>query len=286
MLSYGGTVTLNNVIVYLAYNADKVLLGRFWGAEALGVYGRAYQLVNLPTENLNSTIGLVAFPALSRIQNDPARLKNYFLKGYSLFLSLVMPITVGCLLFAEDIIRVFLGPQWNEAAPIFRLMAPTILVFALVNPLAWLMLASGHAMRSLKIALLIAPVVVLSYVIGLKYGPNGVAGGFSIAMVAMVVPVIWWAKHGTLITGPDILRTVMMPLTSVAIGAAAAWAARGIVGRVELTFPRLVAECSILFGVYLCVLLFVMKQKAVYAAVFRDTGLWPVRKSRTTENAI
>jgi PST family polysaccharide transporter len=181
---------------------------------------------------------------------------------------------------------VFLGPQWNEAAPIFRLMAPTILVFALVNPLAWLMLASGHAMRSLKIALLIAPVVVLSYVIGLKYGPNGVAGGFSIAMVAMVVPVIWWAKHGTLITGPDILRTVMMPLTSVAIGAAAAWAARGIVGRVELTFPRLVAECSILFGVYLCVLLFVMKQKAVYAAVFRDTGLWPVRKSRTTENAI
>ena len=119
MLQYGGTVTLNNVIVYLAYNADKVLLGRFWGAETLGIYGRAYQLINLPTENLNSTIGLVAFPALSRLQNDPVRLRSYFLKGYSLFLSLVIPITMGCALFAEEIILVFLGSKWHEATPCF-----------------------------------------------------------------------------------------------------------------------------------------------------------------------
>src|SRR5207302_9748284 len=142
MLWFGGTVTLNNVVVYLAYNVDKVLLGRFWGAEALGVYGRAYQLINLPTENLNSTIGLVAFPALSRVQNDPVRLKSYFLKGYSLFLSLVLPITVACGLFAEDIIRVFLGAQWHEAARIFRLLAPTILAFAVVHPCGWLMQAT------------------------------------------------------------------------------------------------------------------------------------------------
>src|ERR1051325_7212632 len=126
MLLFGGTVTLNNVIVYIAYNVDKVLLGKFYGAEALGIYGRAYQLINLPTENLNSTLGFVAFPALSRVQNDPARLRSYFLKGYSLFLSVVVPITMGCALFAPDIIRVLLGSKWNEAAPLFRLMAPTI----------------------------------------------------------------------------------------------------------------------------------------------------------------
>jgi len=79
MLTYGGTVTLNSVIVYIAYNTDKVLLGRFWGAATLGIYGRAYQLISLPTENLNTTIGQVAFPALSRLQNDPRRLRNYFL---------------------------------------------------------------------------------------------------------------------------------------------------------------------------------------------------------------
>ena len=84
MMRFGGTVTLNGIVVYVAYNLEKVLLGRFWGADALGIYGRAYQLVNLPTENLNSAMGDVALSALSRIKDDPSRLKSYFLKGYSL----------------------------------------------------------------------------------------------------------------------------------------------------------------------------------------------------------
>jgi O-antigen/teichoic acid export membrane protein len=274
MLWFGGTVTLNNVIVYFAYNLDKVLIGRILGAEVLGVYGRAYQLINLPTENLNSTIGLVAFPALSRIQDDPVRLRSYFLKGYNLFLSIVVPITMGCALFAEDIIRVFLGAKWHEAAGIFRLMSPTIFVFALINPFAWLMLASGRAVRSLNIAFLIAPVVILSYVIGLRYGPHGVAAGFSIAMALLAGPVIAWAKHGTLITTADACKAVARPLVSIALGAAAWWTVSRFLNRINPTFLRLVCESTILFGVYILVMLFGMGQKAVYLAFLRDTGLW------------
>ena len=281
MLMYGGTVTVNSVIVYVAYNVDKVLLGKFCGAEALGIYGRAYQLINLPTENLNSTLGFLAFPALSRVQNDPVRLRSYFLKGYSLFLSVVMPITMGCALFAEDIIRVFLGAKWHEAAPIFRLMAPTILIFALINPLAWMLLASGRAKRSLKIAFLIAPVVILGYALGLKNGPHGVAAGFSIAMGLLVVPVVLWAKHGTLITTNDILRCVMIPLVPIAVGTAATLALRSSVNHLEPTFVRLVVESAILFGIYAVLIVFVMKQKSVYTDVLRETGLWPT-KQRTS----
>src|SRR5207244_4733449 len=129
MMRFGGAITLVGLLVYIAYNADKVLLGRFWGAEVLGIYGRAYQFINIPTSNLNTAIGQVAFPALSRLQNEPERLRSYFLKGYGLYLSLVMPITLACALFAEDIIRVFFGPNWSSAAPVFLLLAPTIVAF-------------------------------------------------------------------------------------------------------------------------------------------------------------
>ena len=57
MMHFGGTLTLNGLVVYVAYNAEKVMIGRFWGADAIGIYGRAYQLVNIPTENLNSAVG-------------------------------------------------------------------------------------------------------------------------------------------------------------------------------------------------------------------------------------
>jgi PST family polysaccharide transporter len=278
MLWFGGTVTLNTVIMYLAYNADKVLLGRFFGVEALGVYGRAYQLVNLPTESLNSTIGTVGFPALSRMQNDPQRLRTYFLKGYSLFLSVVMPITVGCALFAEDIVRVFLGAKWSDAAVVFRLLAPTILAFALINPLAWLMLASGHALRSLKIAFVIAPLIIASYVLGLRGGPQGVALAFSAVMVLLAPLVAGWAKRGTLVTTMDILRAIAPAALSVLLGALGAFLARGLIGRIELTFPRLVVESSVLFGIYGLVLLFGMGQKAVYLGLLRDASLLPGRR--------
>src|SRR5438445_2781214 len=170
MMRFGGAITLVGLIVYIAYNADKVLLGRFWGAEVLGIYGRAYQFINIPTSNLNTSIGQVAFPALSRLQNEPERLRSYFLKGYGLYLSLVMPITLACALFAEDIIRVFFGPNWSAAAPVFRLLAPTIVAFALINPFGWFMQATGLATRSLKIAALLVPVVIFGYVVGLPYG--------------------------------------------------------------------------------------------------------------------
>ena len=92
------------------------MLGRYWGADAIGLYGRAYQLANIPTDNLNGAVGEVAFSALSRLQDNPVRLKSYFLKGYSLVVAMTIPITLGCAIFANDIILAFLGPKWKEAS--------------------------------------------------------------------------------------------------------------------------------------------------------------------------
>src|SRR5438128_2535160 len=102
MMRFGGTLTLNSLVMYIATNFEKVLLGRFWGADAIGVYGRAYQLVNIPNDNLNSAASGVAFAALSRLQDDPPRFRSYFLKGYALVLSLTVPVTVVCALLAKD----------------------------------------------------------------------------------------------------------------------------------------------------------------------------------------
>ena len=44
MLHFGGTITLNGLVMYVAYNLEKVLLGRFWGAEVLGIYADLLQL--------------------------------------------------------------------------------------------------------------------------------------------------------------------------------------------------------------------------------------------------
>jgi O-antigen/teichoic acid export membrane protein len=269
MMHFGGTVTLNGLVVYIASNFEKVLLGRFWGADALGIYGRAYQLINIPTANLNSAAGEVAFSALSRLQDDPGRLKSYFLKGYSVVLAMTMPMTVACALFADDMIVVFLGPKWNAASAIFRFLAPTILVFAIANPLSWLVMSLGLVRRALKMGLVIAPLLILAYVMGLPYGPKGVAIAYSATMVLWVVPVIAWSVHGTVISLRDVFLTVSRPLASSIVAAGLAFAVRSVYGHSLSPLPRLVLEITVLLVSFLGMLLFATGQKSLYVDLLR-----------------
>ncbi len=264
MIRFGGTITLNGAVMYVAYNFEKVLLGRFWGAEAIGVYGRAYQLVNIPTDNLNSAVGEVAFSALSRVQDDPPRLRSYFLKGYSLVTALTLPITILCALFAKEAISILLGPKWTEAVPIFRLLAPTILIFAMINPFSWLLFAMGKVGRSLKIALVIAPLVIAGYVIGLPYGPTGVALGYSVAMAVWILPHIAWCVHGTPISFWDVLQTLSRPLLSGLVASILPLMIESSYGQLLSPLFRLITGVVLFLGVYAVMLLYAMGQKAFY----------------------
>jgi PST family polysaccharide transporter len=263
MLRFGGTITLNGLVVYLAYNLEKVLLGRFWGADALGIYGRAYQLVTIPTDNLNGTVGVVAFSALSRLQHDRVRLKSYYLKGYSLMVSLTIPTTIFCALFADDIVHVLLGPKWLEAAHIFRLLTPTVLVFGMINPLYWLLVSIGLQGRSLAIAFVIAPLVISAYFVGLPYGPRGVATAYSAVMTIWLVPHLIWCLYRTPISLKELFSAVSRPLLSGVVAAAITFVVQFCFGWGS-PFLRVIFGGCLMVGIYCVMLLFVMGQRAFY----------------------
>jgi O-antigen/teichoic acid export membrane protein len=270
MLRFGGTVTLNSLVVYLAYNTEKILLGRYWGPAALGLYGRAYQLANLPVQQLNSALGTVAFPALAQIQGNPERLKRSFLTGYALLLSLTSVVCMLCALFADEIVRILLGEKWREAAAILRLLAPAVLAFAMVNPFGWLLQATGRAVRSLNIALLIAPVVVLGVIAGLRRGPAGVALGYSVAMLLLIFPIIIWATRGTGITLNDYLKTIWRPLLSGVVAGLAGLIFKSLFAGIFGPLGFLLMGITVSLAIYGWVLLVPLGQMGIYRDVVRN----------------
>lgn len=277
VVRFGSTTTLNGLVVYVAYNFEKVLLGRFWGAEAIGVYGRAYQLLSVPIDNLNGTVGGVLFSALSRLQSEPERFRHVFLKGYSLVVSLTIPIAIAFAILANEIVFVVLGSKWHDAAPVLRILSPTIAIFALINPLAWLMFSLGLVERSLKIALVLAPLVILGYVVGLPYGPIGVATGYSAIMLVWVVPHILWCVRDTPVLARDIFSAAGKPLVSGTAAALVLFTTQSL----ELALPaivRLGLDCAVLFGVHFWVLLFIMGEKHTYFSLVR--GMLSSRTAR------
>lgn len=268
MVSYGASATLNGLVVYIAYNLDKVLLGRYWGADILGVYSRAYQLITIPTNNLNQAVGGVAIASLSRLQDNPAQLRNYFLKGYSLVLSLTMPTTFYFAFFSHDIMLVVLGPNWSEADDIFRYLAPTILIFGIINPTFWLLMTIGKQRRSLHTAFVIAPLVTVAYLIGLPYGAKGVAIAFSTAMGLWLVPHVLWCLHGTMVRPLDMFKAVSKPLMSCVAAIGVVLAVGTLYGELQ-PIMRLLVEGIIMGSVYILMLLFVFGQKAFFLSLLR-----------------
>jgi PST family polysaccharide transporter len=264
MLHFGGLATCNSFVVFLAWNSEKILLGRFWGADALGLYGRAFQLVTLPVQQLNASVSNVAFPALSRIQHDAKRLARSFLRGYSLLISSTIPITITCALFAEEIVRIVLGAKWMEAAPIFRLLAPVALVFAVANPLSWLVMSTGRAGRALSMSVATTPLVILGIIVGLSHGPKGVALGYSSALTLLLIPIAAWSKHGTGITWSDLWGATKPPFLSGLVAGAAGLLVKFTLGSRLAPILYLMVGLALVLGVYAWVLLIVMRQKHMY----------------------
>jgi len=269
LLHFGGTVTSSGLVAYLTFNFDKFILGRVWGASALGHYAVSSQLLNTPTANINMAIGSVMFAVLSRLQDDQARFKTYFLNAYALIVSLMLPITIFAGVFPEEIITVVLGPQWTESVPIFRLLVPAVLVLGLIYPLAWFLWSRGHHVRALKMSLVIAALVITGCLVGLPYGPEGVAVGFSAAMVLWLLPHVTWTLRGSPVTPLELFGAAGRPALSACVAAGVALLVQSYLSPLEPEFLRLALAGGVMAAVYPCMLLFVLGQKDLYVDLLK-----------------
>jgi PST family polysaccharide transporter len=227
----------------------------------------------LPIDSLNAAIGEVTFSALSRLQDDPVRLRNYFLKGFSLVLGLTLPIAIMFALFADDVVYVLLGPQWKDAVEIVRLLAPTVAIRAIIHPMGWLLPSIGLVGRSLRIALVFTPIMITGCYIGLPYGAVGIAIAYSTVMTLWAVPNILWSLHGTAISAREILLTVIRLLVPGVLAGGLAYGLRLSCGECFSPVFRLVLENITLFLVYFGLLWSDVAQRSLYIDLFR--GLRP-----------
>ena len=139
----------------------------------------------------------------------------------------------------------------------------------MINPLSWLLLSVGLQERSLKIGLVLAPLVICSYLVGLPYGPSGVALAFSTTMVLWLVPHICWCLHGTTISVRELLSAVGRALFSAAVAAIAGASVQHFATPVSSAILRLALGGTVMLAVYILALLFVMKQSIFYFGILR-----------------
>ncbi|WP_226682035.1 teichuronic acid biosynthesis protein TuaB [Sutcliffiella horikoshii] len=145
LMSFGIFQLMSRLVNRIGANIDYILIGRFLGAEALGIYSLAYQVVTIPVQKINPIITRVAFPVFSRSQSDNALLSEGFLNVTKILALVSLPLLLGLIAISDVFIEVFFGERWLVAAPILSILAIVGILRVLMNPNGSVILAKGKA---------------------------------------------------------------------------------------------------------------------------------------------
>lgn len=116
--------------VFINVRSDVLLIGAFFGGAAVGLYRLASRFTEVLVDFLSRSIYQVAFPELSRLQNDRqafARRKRDVMAQSGLLTLPALGVLAGC---ADQVMRVF-GPEWSGAAPALQVLCVVASVRAL-----------------------------------------------------------------------------------------------------------------------------------------------------------
>ena len=111
------------ILNFAGWNVDKVIVGRFLGNSALGVYSVAFQLVLKPFSILNPIFGRIALPLLSLVQDDDARLSRGYLEVVRTAAFISFPVYLLLLVSNDAIVLLLLGDKWARAADLVSIWA-------------------------------------------------------------------------------------------------------------------------------------------------------------------
>jgi len=222
MLKFGGHLTGFNFVNYFARNGDNLLIGKFVGADALGLYAKAYQLFMMPITQVRAPLEHVAIPVLSSLQNQPVRYIKYYQRLIDITASLTIPLTLYCAIEADFLVRILLGRQWLGAVSVFRILAIAALIQPTVSTRSLVLISQGFSDRYLYFGVFNAILAVTSFLFGLPFGIEGVAAAYAIANYVILIPSLFYCFHRTPVTVSLFMKALISPMLAGMLAAGCA----------------------------------------------------------------
>lgn len=229
LIRFGGELSLTHLLSALIANVDRLLVGRFYGANVVGMYRQAQQLLLAPIEQLNGPIMGIAQPALSALQNDPPRYRRYYEKVVFLVTLGTLPLGLFVAICAEEITLLMLGEAWMDAAVFVQIFGVAAAIRPAIATSAVVLVTTGRSTRFLVLAILHSTVLTLMLLVGLYGGPTGVALAYTGTTFLLMWPKLYYSFQDTPATMGGFFRAIRVPLVA-GLGMAAALIAvrRGI----------------------------------------------------------
>ena len=170
LLGFGSSATAVGILNYWERNADNLLVGKFLGTSALGIYSRAYSTMLLPVSQVWGVLSKVMFSALSRLQDDRARTKDIYLRCLSMIALVTFPMMMGLLCVADHFVLAVYGAKWAAVVRVLQILSLVGMLQSLGTTIGWIFQSQGRAGWMLKWEIAAGAITIIGFLIGVRIG--------------------------------------------------------------------------------------------------------------------
>lgn len=156
---------LFNFFNYFARNLDKLIIGKALGPAPLGIYEKAYRLMQLPLENVTFVITPVLQPVLRDFQNDKVSLTEKYNQLIRFVATLSFPIGAIAFGMSSEAIHFFYGGRWDAAIPVLQILALSIPLQVLLSLTGSIFMVCNDTKRLFYVGICTTAITVFAFII-------------------------------------------------------------------------------------------------------------------------
>jgi PST family polysaccharide transporter len=187
--NFGKNLLGVELLVKLRSNIDYLIIGRFLGLEALGIYYFAFSAGVGITWNVMNSFFSALFPHLCEVRGNYNELKKRFFSSLKMILTTTGAIILLQSFLAPFYVPVIFGQKWIPAIPVLIIICLSVLP----EPLFWggsvLLNAIDKSQITLYLEVAFTIIFTVSILISVKWGILGVAVGALVSQL-LVIPVV------------------------------------------------------------------------------------------------
>jgi len=209
---YGGIMAAGQLFWFLQSQCDVFIAGRHFSAHELGIYTTSLFLTQIFVSKFVPPLNEVAFSAYARIQHDDAAVARAFVRATRIIMVAALPFYFGLAATAEPLVLTMLGPKWVEAVPVVHLLAfamPFMTMQVLFSPACD---ARGKPSIGMKNGAFGAFVLAASFLVGVQWGPTGIAAAWIVAYPIYLAVGAWRSLPVIGARARDVAAAIAPPL--------------------------------------------------------------------------
>lgn len=178
-----------NLVNYWARNADNLIIGKVYSSYDLGIYNRAYKMLQLALSLISGLFGTVLYPSLKKFKSEGGNVNVEYSSILGIISILNFPLGAILILIPELFVRILWGDNWIPVAELLPYFGILIIFQTLIGTSGHIYILLEREKTFMQIGVVSAIILVISIIIGAFYSVKIIAISYTLGFMLIIVPV-------------------------------------------------------------------------------------------------